>query len=189
MSPSRGAVTQLLHDWRAGNREALDELMPLVYQQLRSLAEQRMRSENPGHTLRATALVHEAYMRLVGADISFTDRSHFFAISARLMRRILIDHAKNSRREKRGGGAVQISLDESVLLTPESPGILLDIDEALERLTLLDARKSEIVELVFFGGLQHDEVAEALNISPTTVRRELRLAKAWLYNELRSQEA
>lgn len=186
-SPTK-PVTRLLHEWRGGNREALDELIPIVYDQLHGLAQQRMRAENPGHTLRATMLVHEAYLKLVDAKVPFNDRAHFFAIAARLMRRILVDHAKTKRRVKRGAGAVKIEYDDAVLLAPDSPEILLEVHEALERLALFDTRKSEIVELVFFGGLQHDEVAEALNISETTVRRELRMAKAWLHNELRSPE-
>lgn len=158
--------------------------MPLVYDQLRSLAQRRMRAEGAGHTLRATVVVHEAYLRLVGAEIDFQDRAHFFAIAARLMRRILIDHAKAGHRNKRGGGAAKLSLDEALVLSPESPAMLLDIHEALDRLAELDPRKAEIIELSFFGGLSHEEVATVLDMSVRTVYRELRLGKAWLYNEL-----
>jgi RNA polymerase sigma factor (TIGR02999 family) len=184
-SPETSAVTRLLREWQSGRKEALDELMPLVYDKLRALADGYMRSENPGHTLRATALVHEAYMRLVGSDISFEDRSHFYAISARMMRRILIDHAKGHLRGKRGGGAAKVELDENSAIALDQPEMLLAIHEALERLAALDPRKAEILELIYFGGMEQDMAAAALKISPATLRRDLRLAKAWMYNELR----
>src|SRR5580698_2998599 len=184
-SPSeRQLVTSLLKEWSSGNKAALDELMPLVYQQLRKLASICLNDERPDHTLRATALVHEAYLRLVDADIAWQDRVHFFAVSARLLRRILVDHAKAHNRDKRGGGAEKISLDDAVLVGPQTSGGIVELDEALQRLAAHDQRKSELIELLFFGGLTYDETAEALKISPATVHRELKMAKAWLHREL-----
>ena len=182
--PERELVTRLLKEWGSGNKEALDELMPVVYQQLRKLASICLRSERPDHTLRATALVHEAYIRLVDADVAWQDRVHFFAVSARLLRRILVDHAKGSKRKKRGGGAETLSLDEAVMIGPQTGGGIVELDAALQRLAVLDQRKSEIIELLCFGGLTYDEAAAALKISPATVHRELKMAKAWLHREL-----
>ncbi|MGA7291294.1 MAG: sigma-70 family RNA polymerase sigma factor [Terriglobales bacterium] len=184
MSPDRHQVTRLLKEWGSGNKEALDDLMPVVYQQLRKLASICLRSERPDHTLRATALVHEAYLRLVDADVAWQDRVHFFAVSARILRRILVDHAKASRRQKRGGGAETISLDEAVVIGPQSTGGIVELDAALQRLAANDQRKSEIIELLCFGGLTYDETATVLKISPATVHRELKMAKAWLHHEL-----
>ncbi|HUA97466.1 MAG TPA: ECF-type sigma factor [Terracidiphilus sp.] len=184
MPLDRPAVTQLLRQWSSGDKAALDELMPVVYGQLHKLASRCMRDERPGHTLRATALVNEAYLRLIDSDVAWQDRVHFFAVSARLLRRILVDHAKARRRYKRGGDAEKIPLDEAVLVGPQSPAALLDLDLALERLAAQDKRKSEIVELLCFGGLTYDETAAALHISPATVHRELQLARAWLHRDL-----
>jgi len=184
VSPDRRAVTQLLRQWSNGNKQALDELMPVVYDQLRKLASNCLRAERPDHTLRATALVHEAYMRLVDSDVAWQDRVHFFAVSARMLRRILVDHAKSNNRQKRGGALQKVTLDEAVLVGPQGDAGLLELDEALLRLAAQDQRKSELIELLFFGGLTYDEAAAALKISPATVHRELTLAKAWLYREL-----
>ncbi len=184
MPPDQRLVTQLLQQWGSGNKAALDELMPVVYEQLRKLAGRCLRAERPDHTLRATALVNEAYLRLVDADVAWQDRVHFFAVSARLLRRILVDHAKAHNRDKRGGGAEKISLDEAVLVGPQATGGIVELDEALQRLATHDQRKSELIELLFFGGLTYDETAAALNISPATVHRELKMAKAWLHREL-----
>ena len=184
VSPDRQAVTQLLRQWSGGNKQALDELMPFVYEQLRKLASNCLRAERPDHTLRATALVHEAYARLVASDVEWEDRVHFFAVSARLLRRILVDYAKSRNRHKRGGEYQKIPLDEAVLVGPESDKNLVELDEALRRLAAQDERKSELIELLFFGGLTYDEAAAVLKISPATVHRELTLAKAWLYREL-----
>jgi RNA polymerase sigma factor (TIGR02999 family) len=184
MPPQRQLVTQLLQQWGSGNKEALDELMPIVYEQLRRLASKCLRAERPDHTLRATALVNEAYLRLVDVDVAWEDRVHFFAVSARLLRRILIDHAKAHKRDKRGGGAEKVSLDEAMLVGPQATGGILELDEALQRLAAYDERKSALVELLFFGGLTYDEAAAALKISPATVHRELTMAKAWLHREL-----
>jgi len=158
--------------------------MPVVYEQLRKLAARCLRAERPDHTLRATALVHEAYLRLVDADVAWQDRVHFFAVSARLLRRILVDHAKANHRQKRGGGAEKVTLDEALLVGPQSSGGIVELDEALQRLAAHDQRKSELIELLCFGGLTYDEAATALKISPATVHRELKLAKAWLHREL-----
>jgi RNA polymerase sigma-70 factor (ECF subfamily) len=184
MSSDRQLVTQLLRQWGSGSKEALDELMPVVYEQLRKLASRCLRAERPDHTLRATALVHEAYLRLVDADVAWEDRVHFYAVSARMLRRILVDHAKAHRRDKRGGGAEKITLDEAVLVGPQAADSVVELDEALVRLAAHDQRKSELIELLFFGGLTYDEAADALKISPATVHRELTMAKAWLHREL-----
>jgi len=183
-APDRQLVTQLLQQWGGGNKQALEQLMPLVYDQLRKLASNCLRSERPDHTLRATALVHEAYLRLVDADVKWQDRVHFYAVSARILRRILVDHAKSRKRQKRGGEFQQVTFEEAVVVGPETDRGIVELDEALQRLALQDQRKSELVELLFFGGLTYDEAAAALNISATTVHRELTLAKAWLQLEL-----
>lgn len=183
-SPDRQLVTQLLQDWSGGSKQALDELMPVVYDQLRKVAANCLRSERPDHTLPATALVNEAYMRLVDSNVAWQDRVHFYALSARILRRILVDHAKSNNRQKRGGKFEKIQLDEAVLVGPEADRGIVELDEALQRLALHDKRKSELIELLFFGGLTYDEAAAALKISPATVHRELTLAKAWLYREL-----
>src|ERR1700752_5090470 len=189
MPPERQLVTQLLQQWGSGNKAALDELMPVVYEQLRKLASRCLRAERSDHTLRATALVNEAYLRLVDADIAWQDRVHFYAVSARLLRRILVDHAKSHNRQKRGGGAEKIPLDEAVMVGPGTGGGIVELDEALSRLALHDQRKSELIELLFFGGLTYDEAAAALKISPATVHRELVMAKAWLHRELARETA
>ena len=179
-------VTQLLLDWRSGNGDALQRLMPLVYDELRRLAAHYMRRERSEHTLQATALVNEAYLRLVDMKISWQDRAHFFAVAARLMRRLLVDHARTHSRVKRESNAQKVSLDEAVEVSAQPSPDLVKLDEALTRLATFDQRKSEIVELHFFGGLSNDEVAEVLGVSRATVQRELRLAKAWLKRELRT---
>lgn len=161
--------------------------MPLIYDELRSLASRYMRSERRTHTLQTTALVNEAYLRLVNAEVPWQDRAHFFAVAARLMRRILVDRAKAHRRLKRGGGVHKVSLETAAVLTPQPQPGLLDVDEALTRLAALDQRKADVVELVYFGGLTYREAAEALSISERTLHRELMLAKAWLYRELKGQ--
>src|SRR5579871_4810281 len=148
MPPERQLVTQLLQQWGSGNKAALDELMPIVYEQLRKLASKCLRAERPDHTLRATALVNEAYLRLVDADVAWEDRVHFFAVSARLLRRILIDHAKAHKRQKRGGGAEKIPLDEAIQIGPQITGGIVELDLALQRLAQHDQRKSEIIELL-----------------------------------------
>ena len=177
----------MLLEWRSGNQEALDRLMPLVYDELRRLANRYMRSERPEHTLQATALVNEAYLRLVDMKVSWQDRAHFFAVAARLMRRLLVDHARANQRAKRESGS-KVSLDDALEVSSKPALDLVALDEALTRFATFDPRKAEIIELHFFGGLNNEEVAEALGISRATVQRDLRLAKAWLSHELKSRE-
>lgn len=177
-------VTRLLHQIRDGDQDAVNHLMPLLYGELRALAQRHMSRERSSHTLQATAVVNEAYMRLIGTDIDFQDRAHFFAVAARTMRRILVDHAKGKNRHKRGSGQAALSLEEALVMDPGSHGGISDLDEALQRLSEQDKRKHDVVELHFFGGLTYDEISAALSISPATVHRELRMAKAWLYREL-----
>lgn len=185
MTPTTQEVTQLLVDWSNGDRAALDKLLPLVNAELRRLAARYMRRENPGHTLQTSALVNEAYLRLINQQhVRWQNRAHFFGIAAQLMRRILIDHARKGQYAKRGGGALKVSLDEAAATTEACAAELLAVDEALERLTVMDARKGRIVELRFFGGLTEDETAEVLGISSPTVQREWRAAKAWLQRML-----
>jgi RNA polymerase sigma factor (TIGR02999 family) len=174
-------VTQLLVDWSNGDQAALDKLLPLVNAELRQLARRYMRRESPGHTLQTSALVNEAYLRLIDQkQVQWQNRAHFFGIAAQLMRRILIDHARSHHYAKRGGGAIKVSLDEAAAVTEARAAELLAVDEALEKLTAMDARKGRIVELRFFGGLTEEETAEVMDISTPTVQREWRAAKAWL---------
>jgi RNA polymerase sigma factor (TIGR02999 family) len=185
VSPRR--VTQLLAQWSHGDDAALAELTPLVYEDLRCLAHRHMGGERPDHTLQTTALVNEAYLRLADqTHPSFTNRSHFFAVAAQAMRQILVNYAKSYRAQKRGGGALKVELDEVALISPEQTTEILDLNDALERLAALDSRKAHVVELKYFGGLKHDEIAEVLKISTVTVRRDWEFAKVWLYTELNS---
>ncbi len=183
VSPER--VTQLLADWSHGNDGALAELTPLVYEELRRLAHRHMGGERRDHTLQTTALVNEAYLRMAGqTNPSWQDRAHFFAVAARAMRQILVNYAKSQRSQKRGGGALKLELDEAAIVSPEESKEIIDLHEALERLATLDSRKGRVVELKYFGGLNHDEIAEVLKVSTVTVRRDWVFAKAWLYAEL-----
>jgi RNA polymerase sigma-70 factor, ECF subfamily len=178
-------VTQLLVDWGNGNQAALDRLMPVVYTELRQLAHWYMRRERPGHTMQTTALIHEAYLRLVDQNqVRWQHQAHFFGIAARLMRQILIEHARSHTRAKRGGGVGTISLDEAAIVSQARATELLALDDALERLATIDPRKSQVVELRFFGGLSVEEAAQVLNIAPNTVLRDWRMAKAWLRREI-----
>ena len=181
-------VTQLLANWSQGDPTALEKLIPLVYKELRHLAHRYMEGQRPNHTLQTTALVNEAYLRLADqSKPNFTNRSHFFAVAAKAMRQILVDYAKAQRREKRGGaGASKVELDEAALISPEETSAILDVDEALEKLAVLDSRKAHVVELGYFGGLNQNEIAEVLKISVVTVRRDWVFARAWLYTELHS---
>ena len=184
-----GTVTQLLQDWSSGNPEAAEEVLPLVYQELRRIAARQLRRERDDHTLEATALVHEAYMRLQGqAGFHWPSRTHFFAFAAHLIRRILVDHARNRNRAKRGGGWERVTLAEAADLALGKNPDLLALDEALSSLETLDPRKAAVVELRFFAGLNLEETADQLGISPETVGREWRRAKAWLYCQLRPGE-
>lgn len=182
--PKQETITQLLMDWRAGKPDALAALMPQVHNTLHQLAAKYMRGENPGHTLQATALVNEAYLRLVDADVSWQNRAHFLAVAARTMRHILVDHAKSKHRDKRGGGAVQVTLNDAQLVGDSPAPDVLDLEAALGRLADFDARKAQVVELSFYGGMSYEEIGVALGISPATVDRELRFAKAWMHREL-----
>jgi RNA polymerase sigma factor (TIGR02999 family) len=186
---SEEPVTLLLQQWSEGNKEALDRLMPIVYAQLRKLAAHALRGERPNHTLRATELVHEAYLKLIGSETPWQNRAHFYAVAATVLRHILVDHAKSNQRQKRGGDAEKIPLDEAVLVGPEVSWEVVNLDEAMKRLAVSDTRKSQIVELTFFGGMTLEEIAAVLNISDKTVHRELRVAKAWLHRELRPEGA
>jgi len=171
-----------------GNQDAAARLIPLVYEELHRLAERRLRLERPNHTLQPTALVHEAYLKLVAQrNANWQSRAHFFALASQLMRRILVDYARSRLRAKRGGKQVKLPLDEALLFTEDRCDELLALDESLERLEKLDARQSRIVELRFFGGLTVEEAAEVLGISPKTVKREWSTAKAWLYGELKER--
>jgi RNA polymerase sigma factor (TIGR02999 family) len=178
-------VTQLLVAWSRGEKEAEDKLIPLVYQELRRLARCQMMLENPGNTLQTTALVHEAYLRLVDARrVNWQDRAHFFALSARVMRHILVDLARAKGYKRRGGEFFKISLDEATIGSKPKGADIVELDEALKALGEVDPRKSKVIELRFFGGLSVEETAEVLKISPDTVLRDWRLAKAWLLREL-----
>ena len=178
-------ITRLLGEWAKGNQQALQELTPLVYGELRQLAASYLRKEHRDHTLQPTALVHEAYLRLVDQKSpSWQNRSHFFAVAARLMREILVDHARRRQAGKRAG--LKVSLEEAVTFEHERSADLLALDSGLSALEKLDARKCKAVELRYFGGLSMDEIAQALDVSSITVRRDLRMAEAWLHREMRS---
>jgi RNA polymerase sigma factor (TIGR02999 family) len=186
LSGERSAnVTLLLMEWSNGNRAALDELLPLVYAELRRRARYYMRAENPGHTLQPTALVHDAYLRLVDQEgANWQNRAHFFAVASQVIRHILVDHARSRDRVKRGGAALRVTWVDDLSVSKPEEIDLVGLDDALSRLTQLDERQSRIVELRFFGGLSIEETAEALKISPATVKREWTMARAWLYREL-----
>ena len=179
-----GLITGLLVDWSKGDQNALEKLTPLLYQELRRLARRYMRRERPEHTLQSTALVHEAYMRLIDQRVAWKSRAHFFGIAAQMMRRILVDHAKKNQTAKRGSGERGLSLAEPLVVSPEPAKDLVALDEALSRLAKHDARRSQIVELRFFGGLSNEECAAVLGISPATVQRQWAGARAWLYHEM-----
>lgn len=182
------AITQLLLDWSNGNASALNKLTPLVDRELHRLAHHYMRRENAGHTLQTTALVNEAYLKLIDQKhVHWKNRAHFFALSAKLMRRILVDHARSRKYAKRGGDARRISFEKALLISSTQKTDLVALDDALNKLSEIDARKGKIVELRFFGGLNVEETAEALGISAPTVMREWSLAKAWLYNTLKNE--
>lgn len=177
-------VTQLLKDWQHGNELALNELMVIVHDSLHQQANSYMRRENPGHTLQATALVNETFLKLVDSDVTWQNRAHFLAIAARSMRQILVDHARAKKRDKRGGDQFIVTLHDTQIGGNEADPDLLDIEAALKKLAQLDERKANIVELSFYGGMTYDEIAEALGISVPTVVRELRFCKAWLKRRL-----
>ena len=187
MTSSPYQITQLLKDWGNGDQSARDQLMLLVYEELRRMAHQHMRKERPGHTLQTSALVHEAYVRLVDqTDVEWQNRGHFYGIAAQMMRRILVDHARSRQYAKRGGDAHPVSLDEGAIVSEERTAEVVALDEALAGLAAVDQRKSQIVELRFFGGLSIEETAGILAVSAGTVMRDWTLAKAWLRREMRA---
>jgi RNA polymerase sigma factor (TIGR02999 family) len=182
-------LTQLLHEWQQGDTGALDELTALVYDELRRIAHRYVRQERDGHTLETTALVHEAYVRLVGQQkIEWQNRAHFFAVMAQVMRHILIDHARRRHYAKRGGQLQRVSLDDASMMTPARAAELVALDEALVELAKLDPRKGRVVELRYFGGLSLEETAAILDVSIMTVRRDWRAARAWLYQAVTNGE-
>ena len=183
--PSR-EITKLLIDWKGGNAEAFNELAPMVYQELRKLAASCLRSDRPDHTLQPTALIHEAYLRLIDQSMpGWQNRSHFFGVAARLMRQVLVDFARSRQSQKRGGGN-KVTLNEAVAYSEANSSRLLEINEALDRLAAFDERKCKVIELRYFGGLDREEIAEALGVSLATVKRDLALAEAWLRREMSS---
>ena len=178
-------ITHILKEWSDGDRQALDRLTPLVYEELRHQAARYLRRERPGHTLQTTALINEAYLRLIDAkDVQWQSRAHFFAIAANLMRRILVDHSRRRDVEKRGGSQIRLTLDEALAIAPETDVDVLAIDEALNRLANLDPQQARVVELRFFSGLNVEETATALGVSPKTVKRDWSVARAWLRREI-----
>jgi len=188
-TPSSQEITQMLLAWSDGDQAALEKLTPLVYAELRRLAKGYMFGERPGHTLQTTALINEAYMRLIDwKNVRWQGRAHFFGVAAQVMRRILVDFARSRHYAKRGGAAQQVSLDEAVTVHEDRSAELIALDEALKSLAEIDPRKSQVVELRFFGGLNAKETAEALKVSQRTVEREWNSARAWLYRELRGKD-
>ncbi len=178
-------ITALLAAWSDGDREALDQLMPLVYDELRRMAHRYLGRERAGHTLQSAALVNEAYLKLIGEqNMNWQNRAHFFAVAAQLMRKILVDYARTRNRDRRGGGAQRVSLEDALMVADEQSADLVALDDALHNLAAFDERKCKVAELRFFGGLSVEETATALKVAPVTVMREWRLAKAWLYREL-----
>ena len=184
--PVNSEITQLLAHWRAGDQAALAQLMPIVYQELRRIADSYLRRERSGHTLQPTALIHEAYMRLVDQSLpQWQNRAHFFGVAAQLMRQILVEHARAQLTQKRGAGAHKVELDEALNYAPDKASELLALDDALRTLATFDERKSRLIELRYFGGLTVEETAHVMEVSTATVTREQRLAQAWLRQELR----
>lgn len=179
-----GDLTVLLRDWREGRQEAVEKLFPLVYSELKRMAARSMRMECPGHTLTPTALVHEAYLKLLGSEVDWQDRVHFFTLASTVMRRILVDHAKGRLRQKRGAGAIKVPLDEIIISADSSSQQIVELDEAMARLQEAAPRIARIVELHYFGGLNYEEIAEVTDASRSTINRELRFGKAWLRKEL-----
>ncbi|HEY8458767.1 MAG TPA: sigma-70 family RNA polymerase sigma factor [Blastocatellia bacterium] len=187
-TPSPNEITERLIAWGAGDRAAFDQLLPIVYQELRRMAGNYLRLEYPGHTLQPTALVHEAWLRLIDQTrVNWRNRAQFFAVAAQMMRRVLVDQARMKRREKRGAGAVKLPLDDAVNLSSERAADLLALDDALDALTRIDRRKGRVVELRYFGGFSVEETAQILEVSPETVMRDWKMAKAWLYQQIRRE--
>ncbi len=183
-------ITQQLMNWSHGDKAALDQLVPLVYPELRRLAKRHMARESPEHTLQTSALINEAYLKLIDQQhVGWQNRAHFFAVAAQVMRHILIDHARKHLYDKRGAGAQHVPLEEAAVSQQERAADLVRLDEALNVLTTLDPRRSQIIELKFFGGLNAEEIAEVMSISPSTVQREWRAAKAWLHHTMTDRTA
>ena len=181
-------ITQLLHDWVEGDQRSLEALTPLVYGQLHQIAARAFRGERPDHTMQTTALVHEAYARLVNVDVDWKDRGHFFALAARMMRRILVDHANARGAQKRGASAHKLPLDDIIVVSPQTSDDILDLHDALNRLAERDERKATILELRYFGGLTYEEISRVMELSTSTLDREIRFAKAWLRKAIEEQE-
>ena len=188
MTPSAQQVSQLLIAWREGDAGAFDRLMPMVYDELRRLARRYMKRVPDGQTLQTTALVHEAYLRLVGQGDHWQNSAHFFAVCAQVMRSLLVDRARSRNAIKRGGGRHQVELEDVAAKSPTQDDMLMALDEALERLAAIDPRKTRIVEMRYFGGMSVEETAQVLNLSPITIKREWSKARAWLHREMRSTE-
>lgn len=183
--PATQNVTAMLRDWTNGDQEALDKLIPVVYDELRRQAARYLRGERPGHTLQTTALIHEAYLRLINQhNVEWKDRAHFYAIAARLMRQILVDHARKRQAAKRGGSDIKVPLEEETVISPERNVDLVALDEALTRLAGIDPQQSRIVEMRYFSGLSTEETAEVMGVSSRTVKRDWNVAKAWLRQEI-----
>jgi RNA polymerase sigma factor (TIGR02999 family) len=189
MTPAPQEVSQLLRAWCNGDQDALDKLMPLIYEELRRMAKRCMDRQNPGHTLQTTALIHEAYLRLVDQkEVRWQNRAHFFAVAARAMRHILVDYTRARHAAKRGGEAVVVLLDEAAVASDERAAEFVALDDALESLAAVDQRKCQVVELRYFGGLSVEETAEVLKVSRETVMRDWRLARTWLLRELTNSQ-
>ena len=189
MTPTPGSITRLLVEWRDGDMTALDRLVPLVYREMRRLAGYYMRRQRADHTLQTSALINEAYLRLIDhKNMRWENRAHFYAVAAQAMRRILVDHARSRGYQKRGGGAVKVSFDEAVIGAEERAAELIALDDAMKDLAAIDPRKSQIVELRYFGGLSVDETAEVVGVSSVTVMREWRSAKGWLLRAISKSE-
>ena len=185
MSADANEITRLLAAWNGGDEAALEQITPIVYRELRRIAAAYLRRERPNHTLQPTALVNEAFVQLIGhADVSWQNRAHFFAVAARMMRRLLVDHARGLGRAKRGGGARRVPLDDALVFAPEQSDEFLALDQALERLAAAHPRQAQVVELRFFGGLSVEETAAVLKVSPNTVIRDWRFARAWLHRDI-----
>ncbi len=184
MDDSRSDITHLLHDWRNGNKAALDALTPILYEELRRLAKSSMRAERAGHTWQPTVLIHEAYIRLIGQQMpDFQDRAHFFGVAAHTMRQLLIQHARGWRAQKRGGG-LNVELEDNQAVAGGDPEEILAVNDALDRLAAQDERKAKVIEMRYFGGLEREEIAEVLGVSLGTVKRDITLGEAWLRREL-----
>jgi RNA polymerase sigma-70 factor (ECF subfamily) len=184
LEPQRSSVTEILSQWRAGDNSAFDRLFPIVYEEMRALAAKYLASERPGHTLQPTALVHEVYLRLAAADLPWEDRAHFFAVAARTMRRILVDHARERGAAKRGGDWVRTTLEEGLTVSGPAPMELTQLDQAMTDLTVQDERAARAAELHWFGGLSYEDTARTIGVSPATVHRDLRMARAWICRAL-----